>query len=153
MVPNTFGIWATWLLWHQALSQQKRLLKALSVGLSFRLIPIGWCSFKAFVQMTFLSLCSSERHPRPGLRAILCPSAARNSVLEEGVHSPALLGSKGRFFFPGLCCFTKARWQCKLSQLKKLPGVAEQGFDPCFCSVICLSTEWLLRVPVWMVFI
>lgn len=68
------------------------------MGLSFRLIPIGWCSFKAFVQMTFLSLCSSERHPRPGLKAILCPSGRINSVIEEVVHSPAVLGSKGRFF-------------------------------------------------------
>lgn len=44
------------------------------------------------------SLRSSERHPRPGLKAIPCPSGAINSVIEEVVHSPALLGSKRRVF-------------------------------------------------------
>lgn len=93
-----WNLWATWLLWHQALWQQKCLLKALAVGLSFSLIPIGWCSFKAFAQMMLLSRCSSKRHPRPGLVATLCPSGAINSVIEEAGHSPAVLGSQGRFF-------------------------------------------------------
>lgn len=67
---------------------------ALAVGLSFRLIPIGWCSFKAFVQVTFLSFLVQFRKTS---KATFCPSGVINSVKKLDILQ-LFWGAKEGFF-------------------------------------------------------
>lgn len=155
MVPNTFricgqsGFYGT-----KYTPLEKLLVEGIKVLLlSCRLISIWWCSFKVFVHITFVSPCSSETHQDKARKAILHTAVAIDPAIDDIVHCPVELGAVTFFFLDYTIYFTKARWQCKLIQLKKLSVVAEQWFEPCFYSIICLSNAWLLRMPVWMVFI
>lgn len=77
--------------------------------------------------MLRLFLLAVQKLKDKARKAILHTAVTIDPAIDDMVHCPVELGSSHFFFFLGYTIyFTKARWQCKLIQLKKLSVVAEQ---------------------------